>query len=446
VRAYEVNFDGLVGPTHNYAGLAHGNLASARNRGRASSPKKAALEGLAKMMFLARLGVKQAVLPPHARPDVSALRQLGFCGSDKAVLERAGREAPHLLAACSSASAMWAANAATVSPSSDSADGRVHFTPANLVSQLHRSLEAPTTARILRSIFSDESLFAHHAPLPNAGGMADEGAANHLRLCAKHGQRGVEVFVYGRGGAEDASADTRRFSARQTLEASQASARGHQLGNAAFFVRQNPVAIDAGAFHNDVVAVANENMLLCHRQAWADQGCILKEISRAMKKRGAELVPITVDARQISLAESVRTYLFNSQIVSVEDGSMALIAPLECRRSPRVREFLDKLVEMGTPIRQVHYVPVRQSMRNGGGLACLRLRVVLNERELAAAHAGVFLTPALFEKLSVWMERHYRDDLRPADLADSKLLDESRRALDELSALLGLGAIYDFQR
>ena len=26
--AYEVNFDGLVGPTHNYAGLSYGNVAS----------------------------------------------------------------------------------------------------------------------------------------------------------------------------------------------------------------------------------------------------------------------------------------------------------------------------------------------------------------------------------------------------------------------------------
>ncbi|MGA2230324.1 MAG: N-succinylarginine dihydrolase [Tepidisphaeraceae bacterium] len=443
--AHEVNFDGLVGPTHNYAGLAFGNIASATNQGRKSNPKKAALEGLAKMMVLARLGVRQAVLPPHPRPDVSALRRLGFSGPDQTVLQTARRDAPHLLAACASASAMWTANAATVSPSADTADGRVHFTPANLVSQLHRSLEAPTTARILKAIFRDEAVFAHHPPLPCAATVADEGAANHLRLAPAHGQPGIEVFVYGREGRSAGDALARKFPARQTLEASQAVVRAHQLDNSALFLRQNAAAIDAGAFHNDVVAVANENVLLCHAQAWEAQPDAIKRLARALRSRGGELIAITVNARQVSLAEAVCTYLFNSQIVSLADGSMALIAPQECRRAPRVRDFLDRLPEMGTPIRKVHFVPVRQSMRNGGGPACLRLRVVLNERELAAAHPGVFLTPQLFDSLSAWIERHYREELRPADLPDPKLLDESRRALDELTALLALGSIYDFQ-
>src|ERR1019366_8438871 len=137
----EVNFDGLPGPTHNYSGLAAGNLASERNRNLIANPRQAVLQGLAKMKALADAGYAQAVLPPHERPAVAALRALGYVGSDAAVVARAGREAPQLLAACSSAAAMWAANAATVSPSSDTADGRVHFTPANLVSNFHRSLE-----------------------------------------------------------------------------------------------------------------------------------------------------------------------------------------------------------------------------------------------------------------------------------------------------------------
>src|SRR5882724_7204352 len=165
MSAVEVNFDGLVGPTHHYGGLGPGNLASARHRGLVSNPRAAALEGLAKMKVLMDLGVRQAVLPPHERPDVAALRRLGFEGSDGDVLAKAFRQAPELLSACASASAMWAANAATVSPAADTTDGRIHFTPANFPTELHRALEPPTTAGILQKIFADPTHFAHHAPL-----------------------------------------------------------------------------------------------------------------------------------------------------------------------------------------------------------------------------------------------------------------------------------------
>ena len=267
----EVNFDGLIGPTHNYAGLSRGNLASQQHRMMVSNPQEAALQGLAKMKFLADLGLKQAVLPPQERPDLQTLRRLGFSGTDGQILDRARREAPMLLAACSSASAMWTANAATVSPGADTADRRVHFTPANLVSQFHRSLEPPTTGAVLRAIFPDEAKFAHHGPLPAAPQLGDEGAANHTRLCAAHGQGGIELFVFGRSGFDSAEQGPRRFPARQTREASEAIARLHQLDPArTVFIRQNPAAIDAGAFHNDVVAVANENVLLYHADAFAD--------------------------------------------------------------------------------------------------------------------------------------------------------------------------------
>jgi succinylarginine dihydrolase len=139
VTSRELNFDGLVGPTHHYAGLSPGNLASESHAGEVGNPRAAALQGLEKMRFLAELGVGQAVLPPQPRPDFELLRRLGF-GSDRAgALARAGREAPALLSAAWSASAMWAANAATVAPSEDTADERVHLVPANLLSMLHRS-------------------------------------------------------------------------------------------------------------------------------------------------------------------------------------------------------------------------------------------------------------------------------------------------------------------
>src|ERR1700737_3835048 len=108
----EYNFDGLVGPTHNYAGLSRGNLASARHEGQVAPPKEAALQGLAKMRLVSSLGAGQAVLPPHPRPSLRTLRALGFHGSDEEVIARAATSDELLLRLCSSASAMWAANAA----------------------------------------------------------------------------------------------------------------------------------------------------------------------------------------------------------------------------------------------------------------------------------------------------------------------------------------------
>jgi len=436
----EINFDGIVGPTHNYAGLSLGNLASQRHVNRPSNPRQAALQGLAKMKFVSDLGVKQAVLPPQDRPDVEALRRLGFCGSDAAVLERAGREAPMLLAACGSASAMWAANAATVSPSADSADGRVHFTPANLATQFHRSLESATTAVVLKAIFADQRVFAHHPPLPAGAQFADEGAANHTRLTA--GQKGLQIFAYGRGAWETKSLT--HFPARQTNEASEAIARLHKLNRSdLLLIRQNPKAIDAGAFHNDVVAVGHRNVLLYHQAAFAEP---IDQVRRWFEEAAAQLNAIEVSETDVPLADAISSYLFNSQLVTDGRGEMVLIAPTEAREAPSARGFLEKLSAASGPIRRVHFVDVRQSMDNGGGPACLRLRVELTRREIGLVHPGVILTEQLYAQLQGWIHKHYRDRLLPADLADPQLLDESRGALDELTRILGLGSIYSFQR
>ena len=106
---------------------------------------------------------------------------------------------------------MWVANAATVSPSADTADGRVHFTPANLVSHFHRSIEAPTTTRVLRAIFADKTHFAVHDPLPAAPQLGDEGAANHTRLAGADGAPGVEFFVYGRAAYDESAGGPRQY-------------------------------------------------------------------------------------------------------------------------------------------------------------------------------------------------------------------------------------------
>jgi len=440
--AYEVNFDGIVGPTHNYAGLSYGNLASQKFKLTVANPKEAALQGLAKMKFLAELGLKQAVLPPQPRPDVGVLRRAGFTGSDADVLARAHREDPRLLAACYSASSMWAANAATVAPSADAKDGRVHFTPANLVTQFHRSLEPPATAAILKSIFLDASRFSHHPPLPCALFFGDEGAANHTRLCGAYGSRGVEIFAYGRSAS--ATAIPAKFPARQTLQASRAIARLHQLDlGRTIFVQQNPASIDAGVFHNDLVAVGNQNVLLYHESAFAEPDAAMEEIRgkfEAACDRPLHLIRVTES--QVPLAEAVETYLFNSQLVTLPDGTMSLIAPVECERYPRMATFIQRVLQSGTPIRSVHFLDVRQSMQNGGGPACLRLRVVLTEQELAAMHPGVLLTDVLYESLTRWVERNYRDAIGPDDLADPALAEESRAALGELTHILAITQSY----
>ena len=436
--AYEVNFDGIVGPTHNYAGLSVGNLASQKHGRSTSHPKEAALQGLAKMKYLADLGVKQGVLPPQQRPNLRMLRRVGFDGADAQVISKAWKEDPRLLAAAYSASSMWAANAATVSPSADTADGRVHFTPANLVTQFHRSLEPPATAELLKLIFADESAFAHHAPLPASSYFGDEGAANHTRLCEDYHRPGLEIFVFGR--SSETSHQPTLYPARQTREASVAVSRLHKLNSlATSFIQQNPAAIDAGVFHNDVVSVGNRNVLLYHSTAYADSRAVMDEIRQKFSKISfATLHPIEVPENRISLADAIQTYLFNSQLVSVTDEEMALIAPIECREHTGVNRFLDELVQLDNPIRSVHYVDVRQSMRNGGGPACLRLRVALTEHELSLVHPGVLLTDALYNQIKAWVERTYRDELRPEDLADPKLADESYNAIDELARILGL--------
>jgi succinylarginine dihydrolase len=429
-RAWEVNFDGLVGPTHNYAGLSYGNVASMQNKSTVSSPKQAALQGLAKMQMLARLGVKQAILPPHERPHVYTLRKLGFTGSDAQMLDAAHKADATILASVCSASSMWAANAATVSPSPDTADGKLHFTPANLISQFHRSIEPPTTARVLKAIFPESAgCFVHHPPLPAAAHFSDEGAANHTRLCGSYGEPGVEVFVFGRRAFDAGDSIPRKFPARQTYEACAAIARHHQLRpDRVRFVKQNPSAIDAGAFHNDVVSVGNLNLLLRHTNAYGTP---------------LPLEGVTELVAEVPFASAVSSYIFNSQLVRLPDGKTALIAPVECRGDASVQTYIDTLRHHG--VTDVHYVDVRQSMQNGGGPACLRLRVVLNEDELAKTNPGVIWTEPLHERLVAWINDHYRDELRAQDLPDPKLLDEGRAALDELSQLLKLGNVYEFQ-
>ncbi len=439
----EINFDGIPGPTHNYSGLAPDNPAAERNARQVANPRAAALQGLAKMRALARLGLPQAVLPPHERPAIGALRALGFGGTDADVLAATARTTPRLLGASASAAAMWVANAATVSASADTADKRVHFTPANLIAHCHRAIEAATTTRVLRTIFADAEHFVVHDPLPGAAQFGDEGAANHTRFADNPSLPGVDFLVHGRRGFGGGPVP-RRHPGRQTLEASQAVARRHGLAPArTVFAQQHPAAIDAGVFHNDVIAVGHRATIFCHERAFVDQHAVLAELARVI---GSAFTPIVVRDTDVPLADAISTYLFNSQLVDRAGGGLMLIAPAEILANARVATYVEALVGSGGPIREVLTFDMRESMRNGGGPACLRLRVPLTAAERAAVRPNMFLDDALADALDAWIHRHYRDRLASADLADPALLDESRRALDELSQLLRLGSVYPFQQ
>ncbi|MDG9930034.1 MULTISPECIES: N-succinylarginine dihydrolase [unclassified Pseudomonas] len=446
MSAYEMNVDGLVGPTHNYGGLSYGNVASQSNSQAVSSPKEAARQGLGKMKALMDMGFKQGVFAPQERQDVAALRSLGFTGTDAEVIAKAARESMPLLAAVSSASSMWTANSCTVSPSADTVDGRVHFTAANLNCKFHRSIEHPTTSRVLRAMFNDEQHFAHHAALPAVGQFGDEGAANHTRFCKGYGEAGVEFFVFGRSAFDSRFPAPQRYPARQTLEACQAVARLHGLSDdGVVYAQQNPDVIDQGVFHNDVISVGNGEVLFYHQDAFLDTDKVLAELGDKLARRGGNFQPVRVPRDAVSVDDAVRSYLFNSQLLTREDGGMLLIVPEECRNNANVWNYLSELTRGNGPIREVKVFDLKQSMQNGGGPACLRLRVALNERELAAVNPGVVMTPTLFDTLNAWVDKHYRDRLTESDLADPQLLIECRTALDELTRILKLGSVYPFQ-
>lgn len=447
MTTYELNLDGLVGPTHNYAGLASGNIASVHNALMCSNPQAAALQGLEKMRLLHKMGIKQGILPPHQRPNLDLLHQLGFRGTAEEQLRAAYKKAPDLLGACYSASSMWAANAATVSPSMDTGDKKTHFTAANLVSNLHRHQEAEFCRKVLQFIFADSNYFTHHPVLPRSMSTSDEGAANHNRMCQSHSHQGIHLFVYGRKALATGQdyAGPLRYPARQTLEASEAIIRAHQLRkNQVVFARQNPLAIDQGVFHNDVISVANESLFLVHEHAFYDQATVLNEL-RA--KATFPLMIIEFSDDQLSVHDAVESYFFNSQIISIKSkNEMSMLAPSECQHNLRVKNCIDSLIaDSENPINSVHYLDLKQSMRNGGGPACLRLRVPLTEQELDVMHQEVLVNDQLLDTLSQWVCKHYRTELTCADLMDPQLIQENFYALDELTQILKLGSIYPFQ-
>lgn len=431
----ELNIDGLVGPSHHFGGLSRGNLASISNAQRVAKPKLAALQGLEKMRWMVERGYHQGFIPPQFRPNFGFFKQLGFRGSITECIEHAAKFSPKLLSIAYSASSMWAANAATVTPSSDSDDGRVHFTVANLLSNSHRALEASETEHLLRILFPASEKFAIHPALPSLPILADEGAANHSRLCRSYGERGRALFVYGRH--YDSRASQLLYPARQTREASAVVAQQHGLTDP-IFLQQSPVAINAGAFHNDVVAVANCGVLLFHEYAFESNS--QREAFARLREFGY-FTPIEVSAAAMSLEQAIQSYFFNSQLLGAPDGdptNMYLLCPIECREDIKVRTAIEQIIcRDDNPITNVDYIDVRESMGNGGGPACLRLRVVLTSAELAAVNSAFLLTVEKIEALQNWVNMYYRETLSVDDLASPTFADECRAAAEALEAMMG---------
>lgn len=416
-KLQEINFDGIIGPSHNYAGLSLGNIASSSNAGEVSYPREAALQGIAKMRHNIELGLKQGFFMPLDRPNIAWVSSLGTTLTDAE---------PHIQAAAYSASSMWAANAATVSPAPDSADGRCHMTVANLQTMPHRSHEWPGTLVQLRTAFANRNHFVVHTPVPSPFG--DEGAANHMRLCASHGENGIEIFVYGKSGG--------LFPARQHIESSKAVARKHGLPkDGVIFAQQSEKAIAAGAFHNDVVAVANEQVLFAHEEAFDRR----EEFYAELRSKFPKVEIITVPAEKVSLTDAIKSYLFNAQLVTLPDGDgMALILPTEAKENKAVWSYLEELVAGNSAIHKLCPVDVRQSMANGGGPACLRLRVAADPK---------FVDPRFMaesnklDAIAEVVEQYWPETISPSNLTDADLLaniQHARKKLLQVCALMEL--------
>jgi len=426
----ELQLEGLVGPTHNYAGLSFGNVASATHAQSVSHPRAAALQSLEKMQAVQARGIPVAVMPPQPRPDLSILTRLGYQGSVQAMLDAAWRDAPDLAAAIWSASSMWTANAATVAPSADALDERLHLTPANLFSTFHRAIEPRTTTHFLRQLFAEPTQCVVHDPLPVTTRLADEGAANHMRLVDDHG-RGLHVFVF--GATPDSPHHPRRYPARQQRAACEAITRMHQLPpEQCIYLQQAPEAIDAGVFHNDVIAMSAGSLLICHERAYVDQAGVLDMLAA----RG--ITVRVIRERELSLAKAVATYFFNAQLLEPQAGRMTIIFPQECAEQPETKALCERLPDELPMVKDITFLNLRESMQNGGGPACLRLRVPLSEAELAAMPPGARFSQRLYQRLGELISADYPEQLEPGELGDAALAKRLQAVQDRIMSLLGL--------
>lgn len=438
----EINIDGMIGPTHHFGGLGVGNIASHANQHRTSNPREAALEGLRKMEAIASSGVPQFVLPPPIRPNWYMLEAFGFRGSRADILRRCGDQFPSLLSAAFSSAFMWTANAATCAPACDSRDNQLHVLPANLCSNIHRSCEADERRNQLSQLLRDVPNVSVHPQLPPSLALRDEGAANHMRLCGSTDRKArdlaVHLFVYGPDTHGDSSQPTRRFPSRQTQLTSRLTAIALDLPpENCVFIEQSTKAIDAGVFHNDVIATSNENLLLYHEDAFHNSDSTIDTIKKLyLSTTGEPLIAIRVSNTELELHEAVTGYLFNSQLITQRNGRMKLIAPKHCEASQKIRNLIDSWIQNHeVPIDDVIYMPLNQSMSNGGGPACLRLRMDLSAQQLSMLPTPYRITPKRIEELSECVVAWYPESVTMNDLLEPAFAEHAEQATIALLSL-----------
>src|SRR6056297_3662393 len=426
----EVQIDRLVGPTHHFGGLGVGNVASQLHAGEVSNPAAAARQGLEKMRLVAGYGVPQWILPPQPRPHLDLLESAGFQGSNEDALAATLQQAPKLLSAAMSSSAMWMANAATVTVNPEL---QIVLTIANLDASVHRAIEPSRSQQDLERILPLPCRLL--SPLIGGAAMRDEGAANHMRLSDRQLIRSIDVLVYG-----DQEPMPSRHWPRQTRHCCESIARRHGLPpQNVFLLKQHPRAIDAGAFHNDVVAMSHQNLLIRHQWAYAESDAQMQQIERRFKEvSGRKLIRIEVPDQTLSLQDAVETYLFNSQIISPAeaDRKPVLIAPVEVQQHQAASQLVDSWCSATGIFERVEFVDLGQSMFGGGGPACLRLRVPMPASQIAAMPAASRWSDQLDERLQQIIDETYPSSVRLSDLCDSELIAQAHRAQQQLAAAL----------
>ena len=427
MKPREVHIEMLSGPTHLHGGLSFGNIASSANRLKISSPKRAALQSLEKMKLLHDLGARALIFPPQPRPDFDFLLSLGFSGSKTEIIKHAYETAPQALFQATSSAMMWMANAASSTPSQDSSDKKVHISIANLAADAHRSIEAAFSYKMFKKVFHNTKYFTIHPPLPACYELFDEGAANHTRFCMKDSSCGLHLFVWGR--SMRASCMPKQYPARQTLEAEEAIVRRHLLDpDRVIFCQQNPSVIDKGVFHNDVIATGHNDLFFVHEDAFVDTPKILRVLEKKLPIRAC-----VIARKMLSVEEAVRTYLFNSQIISVNDQTF-LIASKEVKKSHGCQKALERLKSFG--VNEVLYVDLDESMKNGGGAACLRLRLIVSDAEWQKILPTVIFTSDLYEELKECVEQYYPEKLCLKDLLDPKVQKQLEKAYKRVYQIL----------
>ena len=444
----EISFEGIPGPSHSFGGLAYGDFAAMASAGKKSNPRMAAKQCIQKIRLLVERGVPVIILPPHERPALWFLRNIGYRGEDSQILQTVTESATWLLPVIYSSSGMWCANAATVIPSADAADALCHVVVANLAANLHRSLEPQFVLKVLQRILPESAGFDVQPCIPGNVNLWDEGAANHLRV-AQDGT-GLHIFMYGRKAGKSFARllqNRHHILGRQTDEASLAVARlGHLPSGRILLAQQNQSVIDQGVFHNDVICMSAGMTLIVHEHAVHGWPQFRQELQRrAAALNLGDLNLIELKDKEISVKECVRTYLFNSQLVQLPDRKLLIVCPAGCQRSKQAAVALKKIQSAMGPALTTEFIDLSESLANGGGPACLRLRVRVTEKQLQAVSRLAFIaSPELLDRLETTIDRRYRDDLMLSEFRDPAFAQECLRTLDEVSRLLGYSPIYSF--